>query len=299
MSKNKDRVAVRDQMIAQAAEGRPFFDALAEAGAAAIELQIDPDLSTPHVRDDQGRAYSLAGEADIDAFARALSARGVRTSAVLLMTDFSSERSAEQVAWTIQSGKIAAALGAPALRVDPLTRNKQLPAEVVRDNCIAALRRVLEGSAGVAVDFGMENHGPFGNDPDFLDAILQEVNDPRLGLTLDTGNFLWWGVSLEELYPLLSHYAPLARHTHLKNIAYPPELAAARRPIGTEYGRYCCALDEGAIDVRRAVKILLDAGYARDFCIENESLHKVPAGQKLGMIAREVGFLRSVLRDLP
>ncbi len=174
-------------------------------------------------------------------------------------------------------------------------RNRELPANTVRDNFIRRIREVLAATVETKVALAMENHGPFGNDPAFLDAVLSAVGDPRLGLTLDTGNFYWWGVPLDELYALLEKYAPRARHTHIKNINYPPELASTRRPIGLDYGKYCCPLDEGSIDLRKALAVILEAGYRGDFCIENESLNKFPAEQRLDVLRRNVRALRLAL----
>jgi sugar phosphate isomerase/epimerase len=295
MSTLINRISVRDHMITQAAGTIPFFDALAQAGLSAFELQIDLDLTTPHVRQGDGTAYSLATDAGVAAFQQTLATHRVHLSAVLLMTDFSAANSAEQVQWAIAAVRLAGKLGVPAVRVDPLTRNKELQQTTVRDNFVAAIRQVLRQTADTGVDLGIENHGPFGNAPEFLDAIFDAVADPRLGMTLDTGNFYWWGVPLEELYALLARYAPRAKHTHMKNINYPPDLAKARRPIGLDYGKYCCSLDEGNIDLRRVIGILTQNGYRRDFCIENESLGKVPAEMRLGLLKRDVQALAEAI----
>jgi sugar phosphate isomerase/epimerase len=275
-------------MVSIAANGRPFFDALKDLGITAIELQIDPDLTTPHVRRADDTPFSVADDAGIVELKRALDARGIRVPALLLGTDFSGDKADDHVTWAIRSTYVAQALGAAAVRVDPLSRNKELAPETVRDRFILRVKVLLRETAGTNVELGMENHGPFGNDPAFLDAVVSAVDDPRLGMTLDTGNFYWGGVPLEELYHLLERYAPRTKHTHVKNINYPADLAAIRRPIGLDYGKYCCALDEGNIDLRRAIGILRDAGYRRDFCIENESLNKTPAEGRMDVLRRDV-----------
>jgi sugar phosphate isomerase/epimerase len=121
------------------------------------------------------------------------------------------------------------------------------------------------------------------------------VDDPRLGLTLDTGNFYWYGVPLDELYGLIERFAPRAKHTHLKSINYPPELANARRETGAGYKEYCCALDEGNIDLPRVVRSLRTAGYDRDLCVENESLFKHPPEAKLDVLRRDVAAARAAI----
>jgi hypothetical protein len=96
-------------------------------------------------------------------------------------------------------------------------------------------------------------------------------------MTLDTGNFYWYGHPLRVVYALLERFAPRAVHTHIKNIAYPAELAETRREIGYEYGRYAAPLDEGNIAMDRVVGILRRAGYRGDLCIENEALARYGA----------------------
>jgi sugar phosphate isomerase/epimerase len=78
----------------------------------------------------------------------------------------------------------------------------------------------------------------------------------------------------------------------MKNINYPMEMANQRRPIGWEYGRYRCPLDEGNIDLSRVVRILREAGYQRDLCIENESLNRYPESQRLEIIRRDIRALQ-------
>lgn len=286
-------ISIRDQMVFTASNGRPFFDVLAQLNIDAIELQLDADLTTPHVRQPDGSPFVASSDAGVEALKRALASRRIRVSAILLATDFSSENAAEHVTWTIQAVRIAQQLGAPAVRVDPLSRNKELSASEVRDRFIAGISQVLRQTDGLPVDLGIENHGPFGNDPAFLDHIFNAVNHPRFGLTLDTGNFYWWGVPLEELYRLFEKYAPLTKHTHIKNINYPPDLANLQRPAGIDYAKYCCALDEGNIDLRRIIGILRRAGFRRDYCIENESLTKVREASRLDILRRDVRALQS------
>jgi sugar phosphate isomerase/epimerase len=137
----------------------------------------------------------------------------------------------------------------------------------------------------------LENHAFLSNDPAFLNTVFAAVPDPRFGLTLDTGNFYWFGHPLDELYPLFEKYAPRIKHTHIKSIHYPPEKARERRPVGWEYSQHSCPLDEGDIDLKRVVQILRDAKYDRTLCIENESLGKFPEAERKNVIKRDVAAL--------
>ena len=161
---------------------------------------------------------------------------------------------------------------------------------------IRCVRDALDGSADTSTDIGIENHGRVFNDPDVLDGLLKQIPDERFGLTLDTGNFYWWGHPASEVYELVAKYAPRAKHTHIKNINYPPALAQGRREIGYEYKTYCCPLDEGNLDLRRIVSELQNAGYARDLCVEDESLFKFAPADRAHVLRREVEALRTTAR---
>jgi sugar phosphate isomerase/epimerase len=289
-------VAIRDAMVA-AAGGGPgeSFHVLREAGARGLEVQVDPDFTTPHLRQPEGSPYSLSDAGGVRALERRLGAERVVPDALLVNTDFSGPNADARVEWAARVVRIAKDLGCPVVRIDPLARDKKVGLDAARANFIRCTRRLLDRTADTGVDLGVENHGFHANDPAFLDALFAELPDPRLGLTLDTGNFYWFGFPLSELYSLLERYAPRAKHTHVKNINYPKDLADVRRPIGQDYGKYCCALDEGNIDLRRVVGILRRAGYTRSLCAENEALGKAPRGERVEVLRRDVRALKAAM----
>jgi sugar phosphate isomerase/epimerase len=282
-------ISVRDGMVPRAA-GQDFFTALHALDIDAIEIAIDPDGTLPQIVDADGTPlYTLD---DGEALKARLAAENVRAVALLLGTDFSGPNAEEHVAWAIKSVRFAAQLGASAVRIDTAT-SADLPVETVRQNFVNAIRRVLEATADTGIVLGIENHGHISNDPAYLDSIFADVPDQRLGMTLDTGNFYWFGYPLEELYSILTHFAPRARHTHVKNINYPADLVNTRREIGWEYGTYCGPLDEGNISMKRVAEILTQAGYSNTLCIENESLGRYPEEERPEIIRRDAAELRN------
>ena len=118
------------------------------------------------------------------------------------------------------------------------------------------LKRVIETTEDTGVAFGIENHGGTTNDPEFLKPLFDRVGSKRLGLTLDTGNFYWFGHPLSKVYELYEAFAPRVCHTHCKSIRFPETEREKQRPMGWEYGKYNCPIYEGDIDFRRVVKIL-------------------------------------------
>jgi inosose dehydratase len=159
--------------------------------------------------------------------------------------------------------------------------------------CIEASRRTLAETSRVRL--GIENHGGTSNRPEFLDRIFDAVGDVRIGLTLDTGNFYWYGHPLDEIYRLMEKYAQRVCHTHIKNIAYPPDKRNIRREVGWEYGKYVCPIYEGDIDHRKVVAILRAAGYNGGLAIEDESLGKFPPAKHAEILKKDADHLKSLV----
>jgi sugar phosphate isomerase/epimerase len=287
-------VAIRDMMVP--GDVGAFFDTVRAIGAGAVEIEVDAGLRTPRIVDRAGRPYSIGSSSDRAELKRRLADEGVRPAAMLVANDFSSGDEA-QTQWVFRTVFAAAEVGAPAVRIDPLHRDKTLAREAVRRRFVDAVRYVLRETAGSGVHLAMENHGPLANDPVFIDTVFAGVDHPRLGLTLDTGNFYWFGFPLEEVYGLIEKYAPRTDHTHLKNINYPPDVARRRRETGYEYKQYCCALHEGNLDVRRIVRTLRNAGYGGDLCVEDESLFKHPPEERVYVLRREVDAVRVAITE--
>ena len=289
-------VAIRDAMLPKL-DADAFFRQLREIGVTSIEIEVRPDDLTPHLLQDDGAPHSLADEASARRLRRRLDAEGVRVCAVLASTDFSSPQAQAHVEHAAGAVRAARELGAPVVRIDPLARDKSLSPDAVRENFIRRTAELLCRMEDTGVKLGIENHGPLANDPAFLDSVLAAIPDSRLGLTLDTGNFYWFGFPLEAVYELIERYAPAVKHTHLKNINFPAEVAARRREVGFEYKQYCCPLHEGNLDLRRIVKTLRDAGYERDLCVEDESLFKTAPEQRPAVLRREVSALRGAIES--
>jgi len=267
----KNRIAIRDQTLPAAGS---TIDQLRQLGIDAIEMELDADLRPVRLNREE------------------LSRESVHVSAILLMTDFAND----QVDWVKRAIDYAADVGASVVRVDPLTARKELSATQIVENCIRSIRDILASTAGSTVRIGLENHAHFANAESFLDRVLGDVNDPRFGLTLDTGNFYWFGYPLDEVYRLIDKYAQRTVYTHIKSINYPPQVRNIRREIGYEYKQHCCGLAEGDLDLHRIINIFKSHDYAGDYCIENESLFKLSDAQKMPALQSDVATLRNAIR---
>ena len=292
-------VAIRDAMVPKV-EGRSFFQLLRDIGVSSVEIELSEYAVTPHVPDPEGKPYKYDTARSTLRLKQRLDDEGVRCAAVLMATDFAGEHAERHVNWVQVGLETAYLLGAPVVRIDPLTADRSLPPQRVRDRFVDRVTQVLSKPmfrTALPADLGIENHGPFANDPAWLDYVLAALPHPQVGLTLDTGNFYWFGFALESVYELVEKYAPAAKHTHLKNINYPADVAARRRETGHAYDQYCCPAHEGNLDVSRVVRSLLGAGYDRDLCVEDESLFKHPPGAGVDVLRREVAAVRAALAE--
>ena len=291
MASISNPIAMRDQIIPLPAGGS-LFDALRSVGVDSVECLVDPHEFLPYLRTPAGVAFHLRDDAAIATLKKRLSDEGMRICAFLLATDFSGDHADQHVDWAARVVRAAATLGVPVVRFDPWTVKRDLPPASVLENFVRRAHALLKETADTGVDLAMENHGHLFNDPEMVDAVLAALPGERFGLALDTGNFYWWGFPASAVYELIERYAPRTKHTHIKNICYPPELAERRREIGFEYKQYCGPLGTGNLHLNRIVDLLRRGGYQRDLCIEDESLAKAPEADRLNILRQDVQALR-------
>jgi sugar phosphate isomerase/epimerase len=279
--------AVRDGMLRYTGE-KDDWSALKLIGAEGVEVDVQEDLTLPALRQVAGK-YSLATDAGIEQLRNDAATAGRRITAFCLRNHFE-ERPELEITLCARVARIAQALGVPAIRLDVVP--KQLARPEFLKLAIRSLAKVVAATESTGVAFAVENHGDTTNDPAFLQPLFAGVGSQRLGLTLDTGNFYWFGNPLSKLYELYEAFAPRVFHTHIKSIRYPAESREKQRPIGWKYDDCESAIDRGDIDFARVVAILRKAGYKNDLCIENEFLGKLSPAQTVETLTRELQFLK-------
>jgi sugar phosphate isomerase/epimerase len=288
-------VSARDDTI-RAAGFATLLEGLRTMGIDSIELSFSRERQAWSLTED--RQFPLTTAAEREAYRRHLHENGISASALLVANDFGAEDSEPQIAWCVDAIRAAEALGTPAIRADTIMRNQATePRDSRIERYVAAMREVLRRTEGSPVAIGMENHGAQGNDPEFLAGVLDAISDPRLGLTLDTGNFYWSGQPLSELYRIYARFAPRVRHTHMKSIAYPPEERERRRETGWKYGEYASPLAPGDIDLSRVLKLFREAGYDGSLTIENESLGRLSPAERPAALVSDAAHLRQLLQQ--
>ena len=286
--------SVRDHIV-KAAWPQGLKEGLEALGFGAVELEVSRELKAFAIKPINGETHLSLTDSGIEACMKQMREYQVRVSALLLSNDFGREDLDAEVNWVIQVGRAAAKLGVEAIRLDAIMRGQ---AELSLDQRAArfadCMKRILDTTAE-SVQYGIENHGADGNEPDFLDFILGTVNSPRLGITLDTGNFYWAGHPLDRVQEIMRHFASRVKHTHVKNICYPPDQRNVKRERGWEYGKYVSSIPEGDINHREVVKVLKAAGYQGDFCLEDESLGPLSAEERKARLIKDADFFREIL----
>lgn len=287
-------ISIRDGIVMHA-KYPSLAQGLRELGVQAVELNYGRDREVTAL--DASEQRRLDSPEAVRRYKEHLDEHGVRPSAFLLATNFNQPHLEAEVGWVIGAVRAAHMLGMAAVRVDSaMSGERELPMEQRVARYVEGIKRVLQQTADTPVALGVENHGFQGNDPEWLDSLFARVDSPRFGMTLDTGNFYWAGHPLDRVYQILEHFAPLTKHTHAKNIAYPPQMRNTQREMGYEYGKYVAPLDEGDIDHRRVARILKQAGYEGDLCIEDESLGHYTEAEQREVLRRDVEHFREVLK---
>ena len=260
----------------------------------AVELEYFSD----------GSVYSLKGKDKVNLekggqklLEEELSGNDLKISSFLMHNNFADEDMKKQVDWIIRCIKMAEYFKVGSIRIDPvITTDKEVSVSEASEMSARALSEVFDKiQKETKVYLAMENHGIYGNDPRFLRDVLSKVGDERLGLCLDSGNFYWYGFPIDEVYKIFEEFAPLVRHTHIKNIRYPAELRDKKRETGYKYMEYVCPIYEGDIDHSRFIGVLKEAGYTGDICIEDECLGRYSNEEALSIMKKDALYLKGLL----
>lgn len=174
---------------------------------------------------------------------------GVAIAGTAVGNNFSYPKSAperaEQMVYVKDWIDKSAVLGAPHIRVFAGRHPKGVTAEEAEANAIEALEEAGEYAASKGILLGIENHDSISTS-DRLLRIVTAVNNPFVGVNLDSGNFI-----SDDVYADMEASAPYAINVQLKT------------EIKVEGGK------EPA-DLERVIGILKDSGYAGHVILEYE-----------------------------
>jgi sugar phosphate isomerase/epimerase len=108
--------------------------------------------------------------------------------------------------------ELAAALGAPLVRIFPDKIQRELTRDETRDNIASCLREVAQLGAG-DVQIGLETHGDFARGH-IAAEIMRIANHPTVVLIWDVANSVAAGDSIEEAARAVG---PYLAHVHLRD----------------------------------------------------------------------------------
>ena len=291
-------ISVRGEHILMKAFGslKAGMDAM---GLKNVELEYFRDRSVLSLSGSNDEIIPLATEPDVAAFNRHCNELGYKVCALLMHNNFAAEDIDAELDWVISCIKTADQIGAKAVRIDAIMSTElDWPLEKRVQRFTDCMGKILDETSDYNVEMGIENHGVRGNEPDFLDMVMGKVDSPRLGVTIDIANFYWYGYPLSKVYEIIEHLAPRVKHTHIKNISYPADMREIQRELGYEYMTYVSPLREGDIDIPRIVRILKDAGYKGDLCIEDESLLRWDKEKCQAVLIDDAVYMREILEKM-
>jgi len=273
---------------------KDLFTGLKDLGLRGFELYVDRNLKGGQYTD-MGETFSLGFDLSTDqkrrAFTKELKSNDLTIGAILVENDFGKDDIKAEIKWVVDACRVASSLGVEAVRINSVMRPKPgVTEEEYIKRTAQCVKEILQSTEDVSL--AMENHGIVGNKREFIQAVLDTVDSERMGLTLDTGNFYWYGYPLGEVYKIIEGFAPHVKHTHLKNLTFPEDRKKAMRKPGEGWPTSAATLYEGDIDHRRIVNALKRAGYDRDLTIEDESLGRFPPDQRLGILRKDIEFVK-------
>lgn len=225
--------------------------AVAEWGAEALELN--------------GRRTVHCGlwdePVDYRGIAETVAAAGIAVSSLGGYCDLAQptdEGLAEQVDQFVAYCRAAHELGVRRVRAFVGEPKAGHTLEDLYPRLVAGLRAIVERVAGWGLRVAIENHGRLLHDGTALAALLDEVDSPLLGVTLDTGNFCWAGHTLEEAHAFFEALAPRVVNVHVKDGRF-------------EDGRWVLyPAGRGDIDLAGVLRLLHTRGYVGPVLSEYE-----------------------------
>lgn len=293
-------VAVRDFTVIWVGYN-DLIEGLKDLGLDRYEMYVNKTL-TQDTYEDMGHlvklGFNLRNANERKEFLKFSKNMGVKPCTILLENDFSSENLEEELDYIKKATQLADEIGVEVIRINShMQIREEKPVEEYARHFVEIMRHLLKETKDSSVAYAVENHGYVSNDERFLDYAFKEINDERVGLTLDTGNFYWYGYPLSKVHELIEKYAKLVKHTHLKSLKYPAARREKQRHPGEDFPQVAVPLYEGDIDFKGIVQVLRKAGYTGDLTIEDESLGKYGREERKAVLKKDVEFIKKLISE--
>jgi sugar phosphate isomerase/epimerase len=145
-----------------------------------------------------------------------------------------------------------------------------------RPQIVEAFKEAADKTAPLGVTLAIENHGLLVNDGPTLAQLVEEIDKPNLGLTLDTGNFCWAGRTLAQAQQDFAAALPHTVSVHIKDGLW-------------QNGKFeFVPSGDGQLDIEALLAQLAARGYQGAICSEYEG-----AGEFLAGTRRSVEHLKA------
>jgi len=290
-------VAIRDFTVRWVGY-KNVLDGLKDLGLGGFELYVDRSLKGAEY-EDMGQMVSLGFDLSTEEKRRMLledlKSRKLVVCALLVENDFGKEDVKPEIEWIVDACRVAPTIEAKVVRINSVMNPKVgVPEDDYVKRTISCIKEVLKRTNGLGVSLAMENHGVLGNKREFIKAVLDGVSSERMGLTLDTGNFYWYGYPLKKVYEIIDTFAENVKHTHVKNLSFPQNRREAMRVPGEDWPKSAAPIYQGDIDHKKVVNILKKVGYDGDLTVEDESLGNFPAEERLGILKKDIELLKGL-----
>ncbi len=272
------------------------FEGLKDLGIPSFELFVSRELKVESYLD-MGYVtklgFDVSSKEAREDLKRRLREVGLSVCAILVENDFSSEDLDREVDYVLSAVKVASELEIGVVRINAVMHpivSYDLEKHVRR--VADAVGKCMGSCRDLGVSLAVENHGVIANRREFLRSLFRMVDDEHLGLTLDTGNFYWFGYPLSEVYDIVKEFASKVKHTHVKNATVKPDKRETfRKPGDVEM----TPLYQGDVNLEEVVKTLRRAGYDYDLTIEDESLGMFKGKERLDVLKKDVEFLKRLI----
>ena len=264
------------------------WSAMKELGVAGVEVVVDEELTCPSLYH-PNRRYRIGTAEDCKVLEADMQEAG-RVITAFCLNNRLDERLDQEAAW---AGKVVAAaekMKVNVIRIDVVPRalsKEDFPAFAIR-----ACQQLCERVEGGLVRYGIENHGTTTNDPAFLVRPFDGVGSKHLGVTLDAVQLLLVRPPAGQPLRDLREVRPGRSTRTARTSAIPTTGARYARPMGWEYARYTCPVDEGDIDYGKVVRCC--ARRVERLCLEERVSWAVPGGGTRLVLKREIATLRQV-----
>ena len=275
------------------------IEGVKDLGLKSFELFINRDLRGDLYRD-MGETVSsnfdISTKAQRREFVKKIESEGIKVCAILVGNDFAREDVEADIKWIVEACEAASDIGVKVVRINSAMKVEEgVSWKKYVDRTVKCIREIIKRTRELDVSLAIENHGRIGNKREFIQSILEDVNSERVGLTLDTGNFYWYGYPLEEVYEIIDSFAPYVKHTHVKNLSFSEERRKVMREPGENWPNSAAPIYEGDIDHKRVIASLKRAGYDEDLTIEDESLGKYPSYSRLGIVKKDIEHIKGLI----